>query len=192
MALLTWVLSLGPLLKVNDEVVTVTIDIFPTYVPLPWLGAQYVPVLNLARTPARFNLALGVMVAVMAAYGLAHPLRYMRWRAARWSVVVALVPLIFFESAVWWEGNRPHLQTVPDLRVEAITALREDNRVRAVLNLPYDHPVAAKQGMYLQTRHQTPLIAGHVTRRTPVTRRGWLPCKRRWTRRCWMRRARMR
>jgi hypothetical protein len=36
------------------------------------------------------------------------------------------------------------------------------------MNLPWAHLLAEKDGMFLQTGHQKPLIDGHVTRRTPV------------------------
>ena len=52
---------------------------------------------------------------------------------------------------------------------QAIADLSKDNAVRAVLDIPWDNLVAAKDGLYLQTAHNLPLIAGHVTRSTPVS-----------------------
>jgi hypothetical protein len=46
-------------------------------------------------------------------------------------------------------------------------AARDD--VRAVMDVPWGNLLAAKDGLYLQTWHQKPLIAGQVTRRTPVS-----------------------
>ena len=48
-------------------------------------------------------------------------------------------------------------------------ALAERDDIRAVLDLPWDNPVADKDGLYLQTAHHKPLVAGHVTRSTPVS-----------------------
>jgi hypothetical protein len=45
-------------------------------------------------------------------------------------------------------------------------AARDD--VRAVFDIPWTSP-ASKDGLYLQTAHQNPLIAGAVTRGTPVS-----------------------
>ena len=38
-----------------------------------------------------------------------------------------------------------------------------------MFDVPWDNLVAAKDGLYLQTAHDLPLIAGHVTRSTPVS-----------------------
>src|SRR5690606_12041522 len=47
--------------------------------------------------------------------------------------------------------------------------LAHHDDVRAVFNLPWQHLLAQKDGMFLQTGHHQPIIAGHITRRTPVS-----------------------
>ncbi len=170
LALLAWVLSLGPLLKVMDRVVTVDAGGYTTHIVLPWAVLMNLPVLNIARTPARFNFAVGLAAAMLAAYGLHWLLqqRFFQRRAISYVMLAGLVPLIAFEYQVWWEGSTPRLNTIVDLQADPITALRDDPDVRAVFNIPYDHLLVAKDGLYLQTRHHKPLIGGHVTRRTPV------------------------
>jgi hypothetical protein len=37
-----------------------------------------------------------------------------------------------------------------------------------VLDIPYGHPLTSKEGLWLQTGHQHPMVGGHVTRQTPV------------------------
>jgi hypothetical protein len=51
---------------------------------------------------------------------------------------------------------------------DAVRALSVREDVRAVFNIPYDNLLVAKDALYLQTAHEKPLIAGHVTRQTPV------------------------
>lgn len=46
--------------------------------------------------------------------------------------------------------------------------LAERDDIRAVFDIPWEHLLTDKDAMYLQTGHQHPLIAGHITRRTPV------------------------
>ncbi|MEM6281359.1 MAG: hypothetical protein AAF787_04125 [Chloroflexota bacterium] len=168
LALLAWVLSLGPLLKVADELVTLETDGYLSHVVLPWSVLMNLPVLNIARTPARFNFAVGVAVAIMAAYGFQWLIARLPNRAAAWGVFAVVVFAIGFEYQVMWQNGRPHLHTTIDLQAGAITALHDDDSIRAVFNIPYDHLLVEKDGMYLQTRHTKPLIGGHVTRRTPV------------------------
>lgn len=187
--IVAWVLSLGPLLKMGDQLVTLYVDGYATHILLPWALIMDLPVLNIARTPGRFNMVMGLAVAMLAAYGCAAitnritaqrrgdpsatdaqkrvPTQPMM-SVITWAVLIVLIPLIAFEYAVMWQNGVPRMHTVPDLQADAITALRDDDSVRAVFNIPYDHTLAAKDGMYLQTRHHKPLIAGHVTRRTPV------------------------
>ncbi|MGQ9889563.1 MAG: hypothetical protein ACUVSX_13895, partial [Aggregatilineales bacterium] len=52
---------------------------------------------------------------------------------------------------------------------QAVHDLAGRDGARAVLNIPWSNTVAAKEALYLQTAHQRPLIAGHVTRSTPVS-----------------------
>jgi hypothetical protein len=182
LALVAWMLSLGPLLKVAGEPLSVTVAGVHTHIVLPWALLMDLPVLNIARTPARFNFVVGLAVAVLGGYGAAwvldhnltpkSPLRTQRagWggKGLRWTIVVALVTVIAFEYHVSWRDGWPHLHTTPYPDAAPLVALMDEADVEAVLNLPYDHLLAAKGGMILQTRHERPLIAGHVTRRTPV------------------------
>jgi hypothetical protein len=60
------------------------------------------------------------------------------------------------------------MPTVPADIPAPIANLANRDDVRAVLDVPWDHLLAAKEGLYLQTAHHKPLIAGQITRRTPV------------------------
>lgn len=170
MALGAWILSLGALLKVGGQPLTVSLSGYPTHIVLPWALLMNLPVLNISRTPARFNFAVGLAVAILAAYGAAHLWRVVppRRRVWAWAAVPLVIAGVAFESQVWWENGLPAARTTIDLQADAITALRDDATVRAVFDMPHAHLLTAKDGMYLQTRHHKPLIAGHITRQTPV------------------------
>jgi len=162
LAALAWVFSLGPLLKLYDQPLADRVADYPTYISLPWALFQNLPILNIARTPARFNFAVGFAVAVMAGYGAA----YLESRIkppARWIGLLLLMALIAFEYQFFWG-----MPTVPATIPRQVVELREREDVRAVFDVPWEHLLTDKDGMYLQTGHGLPMIAGHITRRTPL------------------------
>jgi hypothetical protein len=156
LALVAWVFSLGPLLKLFDRPVVLDLGGERTFVTLPWAALQALPVLNSTRTPARFHFSLALAVALLASYGAAQLKRH-RWLLA----VLALLVLLEYQS--FWP-----LPTIPGTVPPAVQALAERADVGVVLNLPWNHLLAQKDGMFLQTGHQQPLLAGHIARRTPV------------------------
>lgn len=181
LAAVAWVLSLGPLLKMLGEPVRVTAGEYESYVPLPWTALQNLPVANIARTPARFNLTVGLAVAVMAGYGAAYLSRYpLSWRVGAWRAMPLLhwticlwaVFAVLWEYQLFWSetefGTVPGIPTIPGLVPEPIAALSQRGDVRAVFDIPWQHLLTDKEAMFLQTGHQRPLIAGHIARRTPV------------------------
>ncbi|MFN8375665.1 MAG: hypothetical protein U0694_22695 [Anaerolineae bacterium] len=117
LAFVAWVFSLGPLLNLNAAPVTLTVgDEYSTYVPLPWALFQSLPVLNISRTPGRFNFVVGLCMAMMAAYGVASlptfpvvkRLSDQRWAKGALFVVLALILFglsILFPTA---DGARGH------------------------------------------------------------------------------------
>ena len=161
LAVAAWVLSLGPLLKVFDSVVTLNIGDQASYITLPWIAFQNLPLLDTIRTPARFQFGLALALAVMAGYGAV--ILWERSGRWRWGIFGALLLVIVIEYQSWWP-----LPTVNAIVPAAVVALAERDDVRSVLDLPWDHLLAQKDGMFLQTGHGKPLLAGHVTRRTPV------------------------
>ena len=161
LGLVAYGLSLGPLLKLYDQPLRVTIAGTESFVPLPSALFDGLPVLNLARTPGRFNFTLALAVAALAAYGLAA--LWPRLGRARWAVTALLTALVLFEYQAFWP-----LPTLTAAVPAEITALREVDDVRAVFDVPWDNLVAAKQALFLQTAHEQALVAGHVTRNTPV------------------------
>lgn len=190
LAALAFVLSLGPLLKVFDQPVTFTTDSYASGVALPFAYLASLPVVNLARTPGRFNFGLALAVALMAGYGasvLLAPRRAFRETFGRYGLSIAttrgggwlrkglrhltravmtlvLVALIAFDYQTFFP-----LPTIPADVPDAIAALGDRSDLRAVLDLPVNDLVAAKDALFLQTAHHHPLIAGQVTRRTPVS-----------------------
>lgn len=170
-ALAAWVLALGPLLKVFDQPVSLAVDGYTSGVALPFAAIADLPITRLARTPGRFNFLLGLAWAAILGYGmywllnaLAARLGERRGRIAGWAVALGCAALLIFEYQTFWPLPAARADVPP-----AITALRERDGLRAVFDVPWGNLVAAKEGLYLQTAHHHPLIAGHITRRTPVS-----------------------
>lgn len=166
LALLSWLLSLGPLVKLFDQPVTLQIADTETYLALPWAWVYNLPGFSLARTPGRFTFTLALAVAALAGYGMAVLWGWLvgRGRALQIAVAAALSLFVLWEYQSFW----PY-PTLPADVPQAVKALAERDDVRAVMDVPWGNLLAAKDGLYLQVWHQKPLIAGQVTRRTPVS-----------------------
>jgi hypothetical protein len=162
LAIVAYILSLGPLLKVLDQPVTVMADGYVSYIALPWAALQDLPLLDLARTPARFNVVIALALAVMSAGGAAWLLARLRRPLMQRIAALALTALILFDYQVFFP-----LPTTSAALPAAIAALDDGSR-RAVFNIPWDNLLAAKEALYLQTAHGLPMIGGQVTRETPV------------------------
>ncbi len=162
---IAWLLSLGPLLKILGAPIPYSADGYTSYVSLPYAFLQELPIIGLARTPARFNFSVAFALAIMAGYGLltlwVWLRRWSEWVKAGGSIL--LMALIIVDT-LWFAP----LPTIPARVPEAISALGERGNLRAVFDLPFDHLLVDKDGMFLQTGHGLPMIAGHIARITPL------------------------
>ncbi|MBZ0290849.1 MAG: hypothetical protein K8I30_24695, partial [Anaerolineae bacterium] len=167
-----WILSLGPVLKILDAPVHRVIGGYDTLLALPWIAFQNLPLLNISRTPARFNFTLALVVAVLAGYGLSalwDGLKKSRF-ASRfwWALVVIVSALVLYEYPFFWSNGAPDMPTLPGSVPPPIAELAGHDSIRAVFDIPWDHLLTDKEAMFLQTGHQRPILAGHIARRTPV------------------------
>ncbi|GAB5490471.1 MAG: hypothetical protein Phog2KO_06860 [Phototrophicaceae bacterium] len=155
---IAWLFSLGPVLKILNEPVLIA----GNPIPLPFALLQNLPGFSLARTPARFNFALAIALAVMVAYGMSWiwQQRTDKWRYGL-ALVLSFTILVEYQS-FWAQPLRT--ATVP----QEIINLRNDESIDAIFNIPYQHALSAKDALFLQTGHEQPLIAGQITRTTPV------------------------
>ncbi|MBZ0293544.1 MAG: hypothetical protein K8L99_13335 [Anaerolineae bacterium] len=164
LAAVAWVFSLGPLLKVLNQVVVLHLGDYDSAITLPWLVLQKLPLLNITRTPARFHFTIGLALAIMVGYGAAWLWERIRLRLSiQWLATSIAALFILFDYQFFWP-----FPTIPGEIPQAITTLQADDSVRAVLDLPWAHLLTDKDGLYLQTGYQKPMLGGHVTRRTPA------------------------
>lgn len=162
LALGAMILSLGPLLKWQDEPLTLAVEDYATHIPLPWALLGELPVFDATRTPGRFNLATGLALSALVSVGAGIALDRVRRSGARAALLIALGGLILLEYQLFWP-----FPTDDARQPDYFRALAQAGDVRAVLNVPADDLLVAKIGLYQQTIHGKPLIAGHTLRRTP-------------------------
>ena len=158
LGLIAWIFSLGPVLKVFDQPVLIA----GNTIPLPFALLQNLPGFSLARTPARFNFTLAIALAVLVGYGVTYlwQSRKGKWRYA---IAILLAIGIVWEFQSFW-GQPLRTSTIP----QEIINLRDDDSIEAIFNIPYQHALSAKDALFYQTGHEQPLIAGQITRTTPV------------------------
>ncbi|MEO8611191.1 MAG: hypothetical protein ABI690_25065 [Chloroflexota bacterium] len=184
LAVVAWVLALGPLLKIFDTPISIQNGEYSTFITLPWSLVANLPGFNLARTPGRFGFVMALAVAVMAGYGAEsfqslvasfqspdqnNPSATHRWARTRYIsslqvLLVVITALILLDYQSFWP-----LPTYSAEIPQAVHDLAGRNDVRAVFDVPWENVLAAKDALWLQTAHEKPMIAGQVTRKTPVS-----------------------
>ncbi len=161
-ALIAAVLSLGPLLKFDGELVTLTADGVESGVPLPYALLLNMPLLSVNRAPARINTTLMLALAVLAAYGLDWLIEHTspRWRPV---LAVAACVVTLGELLVVWPCPTTPLM-VPDYLAEIAPA----DDPGAVLNLPIAAGHAKERALFYQTVHRRPVFDSWFERPLPV------------------------
>ena len=165
LALLTWLLSLGPLLNLLGQPLTIQADDHASFIALPWAFLKLLPLMDLVHTPGRFSYALALAVACLATQGAALLFGQPRFRSRqRQALLLTLLLVAILYDYQWYWPFPTRNAAIP----EQIAELRQRSDLRAVLNIPARNSAAIKDSLWLQTAHQLPLIGGMVTRRTPV------------------------
>ena len=151
MALTMILLALGPVLRINGQ-------LYPG-VPMPYRLVARIGVVRLMRFPDRFNLFLALPIAILAAHGIRHVLRFASHKIIR--AVPATSVLIAGALLTEYVGIPVEL-VGPDVPVfyEEL-AVEEDEK--ALLNLPLDSKLA-KIYMFAQVTHGRPIVQGRVSR----------------------------
>lgn len=170
LALISMLLSLGPVLKVADQVATATIEgAESTAITLPYALYDDLPGLGMVRTPGRSNMTTAVALAVLAGYGWTvlsdwwAKLKRPQWQAGTFiavSIVIMMEYTVFFPF--------PTTEVPVPAYFETLAAHAANDDVRPVLNVPAGDFFTNLRLLYDQTTHHQPVIAGHVIRNSPV------------------------
>lgn len=155
-AVFIW-LSLGPfvhLAGVNTNIIG------------PWALLRYVPVIGMARSPARFTIVAALGLSLLAAFAFARLRERGHWRRAWIAPLVAA--LLTFELV---PAPRPlYSAAVPD--IYSLVAARDNHdEVGRLLELPTgvrDGTSSAGNfsalSSYYQTSHRRPMVGGYLSR----------------------------
>ncbi|HKP53479.1 MAG TPA: hypothetical protein VJ183_12620 [Chloroflexia bacterium] len=194
-ALITWILSLGPLLQLNGETAFTG---FKVSYPLPYLLLFDLPFFSIMRSPSRLTVLTMLALAALAAYSVAYLLRRLEqprvarrlastdklltspdprpptpnsrtraWRAAGFAFVAIIVPaLILFEFLA-------ALDIVPPgWDVPIYSKIAAEPGQFALLELPL-RPFG--DYMAYQTVHGKPIVGGYLSRQPPYPTRDNTP-----------------
>jgi hypothetical protein len=147
-------LALGPFVHVAG---------INTFVPGPWAFLRYMPIVGLARTPARFSIVLMLVVSVLFAGALAW--LGQRWPHRRALVLAAVAALLVFELL-------PVPRVLYSAEVPAIyQQVAAEPGDAPVLELPFgmrdgtsSYGDFSARSQFFQTMHQKPLAGGYLSR----------------------------
>ena len=147
-------LALGPFVHVAG---------FNTHIPGPWAFARYLPIVRLARTPARLSIVVMLGVSMLFAAAVTH--LGDRWPRRRRMLLSAVAVAILFELL---PAPRPlYSASAPAF----YTRVAQDRRDVTLMELP----VGVRDGtssvgnftarsQFFQTVHGKPLIGGYLSR----------------------------
>jgi hypothetical protein len=157
LALVFFVLSLGPVLHINGKS-TLKLDGMPITFPLPNLLLYFIPLLNTLRAASRFAVMLMLAMAVLAGYGTRHLLNRLEGRSG-----AVLLFLGFIVTTIAFEFLNAPFPLV-DARIpkvyERIAA--EGGEGGTVLDVPLHWAISKYE--YYQTTHHKRLLLGQVPR----------------------------
>jgi hypothetical protein len=157
-ALVFFLLALGPVLQVNGEQIR--------GVPMPYAIVSYIPVLNISRSPDRFDMPFTLCLAVLAGYGVNVLLGIWGKRlslASRGAFLsLGTIAVIALELA-----PMPYPQRVADI-ADGYKWLGAQQGDFSVLDLPpQDDYWHGAFRMYNQTAHGKPIYGGYISREFP-------------------------
>lgn len=147
------ILALGPELRIGHQSLP--------EVPMPYRLVQDFFLIRIVRNPARYNVFVGLPVAMLAGLGMTYLLNHPRLQ--RGTVLLTALFAILICAEYWFAPYRTLTLHTPDWYVELSQVPGEF----AVLDLPMDRAGHDKLYMYFQTTHGRPLLQGHVSRVPP-------------------------
>ncbi|MBK8027350.1 MAG: hypothetical protein IPK19_39640 [Chloroflexi bacterium] len=170
-AALTFLLGLGPVLRLTDTPITFRIDGTASAVTLPLAWVIGPADGELGLIPGRFAFGMGLAVAVMAGYGAAVVLGMVNGRDAANGRAVArpygwlVTGLLAAAAVVEMRGLYPTLVTslgTPPQIAVLLGEAESSGKRGAVLHLPVGSLEVVHDALILQTAHGRPLINGTI------------------------------
>jgi hypothetical protein len=154
-------LSLGPLLRVGGELVTIG----GRPVPTPYALLMHIPLLSWGRTPARLGLTAAFALAILAAYGARQLVVRVRNPRGRGALALAIVGLVLLDGIYILPWPMADV-VVPDF----YQTIANDERSVAILDLPLLDHSADQYYLRYQMVHGHAITGGHIYRRPEEAR----------------------
>jgi len=162
-ALVAAVLSLGPLLKVGNQLVRYEVDGYQSYVALPYALVKQIPILQVGRTPSLFNEMTMFAMAILSSYGTAALASRLARRARLLTLLLAVLLIgIGFEYVIMWPFPTGTAEIPPT--IQSIAAAPGSG---GLLHLPMTHWAVNSQALYYQTFARRPIVGGFIHRLPP-------------------------
>ena len=147
-------LALGPFVHVAG---------FNTHIPGPWAFARYVPIIRLARTPARLSIVVMLGVSILFAAALSH--LGDRWPRRRRLLLSAMAMALLFElfpvPRPLYSASVPAFYTRVALDPRDVTLMELPVGVRDGTSSVGDFTARSQ---FFQTVHGKPLVGGYLSR----------------------------
>ena len=158
-AFVAWMLALGPVLKVDDQVLSGSIAGYDAVAPLPYALLVNLPLFDMATSPARFMLLFAIAFSLLAGYGMkvCCSSRWIQGRGRRLQIGAALVFVFLLLEDYRLFAAFP---SVPADAPREIHNLRRRRDIGAIYNAPYNDDRTVKEALFLQTAHGKPLVGG--------------------------------
>jgi hypothetical protein len=155
------IFSLGPMLKWHEQPVVYTLGLDRAYVVLPWALFQKLPLIDVTRTPGRFNMTTGLALGVLSAMGFHEILKRVTRPILQTAIGGAVMVAILGEYQLFF----PFPTHTPGYTAP-FEQLSERDNIRAVFDVPWFE--TQKPALYEQLVHHKAILAGYVSRRTTV------------------------
>jgi len=147
-------LALGPFVHVAG---------FNTHIPGPWAFARYIPIIGLARTPARVSIVVMLGVSMLFAAALSH--LGDRWPRRRRLLLSAMALALLFELSPaprpLYSASVPAFYTRVALDPRDVTLMELPVGVRDGTSSVGDFTARSQ---FFQTVHGKPLVGGYLSR----------------------------
>ena len=159
LAVITLVLSLGPILKFAGDIISISVDSIQYPLQLPYALIAQIPVMEWSRTPARFFATTHFAIAIIASHGMNTILQSThksRWW--RFILITSISIVALSERIIAWP--LPNSNT---WNTETIRKLAASPESSTVLNIPASF-TTNNIALYSQTIHKMPIIGGKIFR----------------------------
>lgn len=168
LGLVAAVLACGPVLKIGGQAVQLTVGGEGWPIRLPYSLLLRLPFYEWGRTPARLLETAMLSLAILASYGTASLLTWMRTTEGKTGLVAGLTALIIVDNMIVFPFPTGQIP-VPDFYRE----LAADSEDYAVLDIPFSGWEATHTSMYYQVVHEHPIVGGFI-HRVPIGVRPWM------------------